>query len=42
MKTLAALLTLAFAGCVTHIQGRVINVTISPTTRLQGLPLALP
>lgn len=41
MKTIFAILTLALTGCVTRIEGRVVNVTVSPTTNLraQGLPL---
>ena len=44
MKTLAAFLTLALAGCVTQFRGPVGNVTITPSTslRVQGLPLSMP
>ena len=40
MKLLTALITLSLAGCATHIQGRVVNVTVSPTTsiRVQAVP----
>ena len=40
MKTLVAIIALTLAGCVTRIEHS--NVTISPTTRLQGLPLSMP
>lgn len=42
MKALfTILLSLALAGCVTRIEGRVVNVTVSPSAKLhvKGLPL---